>query len=363
MNGSAIDIVVFAPLAPIFGLVLFWFIQVLFIESQKYLLSKIKSKHEPLCRFTNFLGILFQTICHALGYTVTRSGISSFYISINYGKVAPKKEKKGIFEWFSNTFLFIGPFFIPSLLLLICLFFLIQGLFDFTLKSELYPYIYTFGNQFIVFGTILNEFSQKFFSFLFNIDLFHPGHLVFLILMIFLGMGIRPSYIGETKHEKVDMIYDFKNISNYILKKPIYVLILIVIVYSFFYITLIFNQLWYVLIFSLFGSLSIIAITAIIINHLLLLLIRTTDNLPALWKYLPYVILIISYILMRIIFFFFPSTFTYSISILMMIISTILSILIILKIKTNKFKTQTHMKKPKKIIDDGNDESRRIIKQ
>ena len=130
MAGSPIDIVVFAPLAPLFGVILFWFIQLLFIESQKYLLSKIRPKHEPLCRFTNFLGILFQTICHALGYTVTKSGISSFYISINYGKVAPKKEKKGVFEWLSNGFLVIGPFFIPASLLLICVYFLANSCFD-----------------------------------------------------------------------------------------------------------------------------------------------------------------------------------------------------------------------------------------
>ena len=123
MTVSPVDVVVFAPLAPLFGVLLFWFIQLMFIESQKYLLSKIWGQHKPLCRFTNFLGILYQTICHALGYTVTKSGISNFYISINYGKVAPKKEKKGIFEWMSNSFLFIGPFFIPSLLLLICFFF------------------------------------------------------------------------------------------------------------------------------------------------------------------------------------------------------------------------------------------------
>lgn len=91
---SIIDVIIFAPLAPIFGVILFWFIQLLFIESQKYFLSKIRNNHEPLCRFTNFLGILFQTICHALGYTVTKSGISSFYVSVNYGKVAPKKEKR-----------------------------------------------------------------------------------------------------------------------------------------------------------------------------------------------------------------------------------------------------------------------------
>ena len=46
MEGSIIDILIFAPLAPILGVMLFWFIQLLFIESEKYLLSKIRTKHE-----------------------------------------------------------------------------------------------------------------------------------------------------------------------------------------------------------------------------------------------------------------------------------------------------------------------------
>ena len=33
MSASPLDIIVFAPLAPIFGMLLFWFIQLLFIES------------------------------------------------------------------------------------------------------------------------------------------------------------------------------------------------------------------------------------------------------------------------------------------------------------------------------------------
>ena len=127
MDGSALDIIIFAPLAPILGVILFWFIQLLFIEEEKYLIDKIRGKHQPLCRFTNFLGVLFQTICHALGYTVTKSGISDLYLSVNYGKVAPKKEKKGFFEWVSNAFLFIGPFFIPACLLLLFLFFMMNN--------------------------------------------------------------------------------------------------------------------------------------------------------------------------------------------------------------------------------------------
>ena len=40
MEGSPIDIIIFAPLAPILAVLLFWFIQLLFIESEKILLKK-----------------------------------------------------------------------------------------------------------------------------------------------------------------------------------------------------------------------------------------------------------------------------------------------------------------------------------
>ena len=66
MDGSPLDIIIFAPLALIFGVILFWFIQLLFIESQKYFLSLISHNHDALIRFSNFICVLFQTICHAL---------------------------------------------------------------------------------------------------------------------------------------------------------------------------------------------------------------------------------------------------------------------------------------------------------
>jgi hypothetical protein len=355
MAGSPVDIIIFAPLAPICGVILFWFIQLLFIESQKYLLSKIWEKHQPLCRFTNFLGILYQTICHALGYTVTKSGISQFYISVNYGRVAPKKEKKGIFEWLSNGFLFVGPFFLPALLLLICLFFLMSQGFDLSSAAE-----YTFAEQLITFGENLYTFSNGFFTFLATIDLLHPAHLGFLFLLIFFGMGIRPSYIGQEKQEKVDMIYDLKNIKNNILYKPLYLLILLLAAYVFFYITFFLSQNWYVALFSIFGWLSIIAIVSLLITQMIILLIKTTDELPDFWKTVPFLTLPLSYILMRLVFFFYPTEFANSMSLLVMIVVTVAVVLLLLKYKTNKFKTKTPMKLVKKTAED-EDESRRLI--
>lgn len=364
MEGSPIDIIIFAPLAPILGVLLFWFLQMLFIESEKLLLSKIRDKHEALCRFTNFLGILFQTICHALGYTVTKSGISEFYISINYGKVSPKKQRKGLFEWLANAFLFIGPFIIPSFLLLICLYFLMSSGFEVLTPLELTGLKYTFAEQMITFGNSLYSFSGAFFNFLFNIDLLHPGHFGFLLLLIFLGMGIRPSHIGEQKKEKVDIMYDLRNIWSLIIHKPLYVVVLFLLSYIFFYISIIFQQHWYLGLFSLFGWLSIIAIVSLLIADLIIILIKITDEIPSFWSIFPYITMPISYIIMRVLFFSLApeSNITNSISLLIMIIATSIVTILLLKFKTNKFKTKTSMKDLKKKVDDSN-EPRRIIRK
>jgi hypothetical protein len=348
MEVLSIDVVVFAPLAPILGVLLFWFIQLLFIEGEKYLLSKIRAKHEALCRFTNFLGILFQTICHALGFTVTKSGISDFYISVDYGRVSPKKEKRGFFEWISNAFLFIGPFFIPASLLLICLYFLMSGGFEFVSPSQIPDLRYTFGGQITAFGENLYSFSQSFFGFLFNIDLFHPGHFGFLLLLIFLGMGIRPSYIGEQKKEKVDMLYDLKNVWALITHRPIYLILLFLVSYVFFYVFLFFDKNWYVIFFSILGWLSIISITSIVIANLILLLVKSTDELSGIWKVSPYIVLPLSYILARIVFSSFLTTFANILSLTVMVLTTVLITYSLLRYTTNKFKSNSNIKLFKK---------------
>lgn len=347
MEGSPIDIVVFAPLAPILGVLLFWFIQLLFIESEKILLSKVRRKHEPLCRFTNFLGILFQSVCHALGYTITKSGISDFYISVNYGRVAPKKEKKGIFEWISNVFLFIGPFFIPAFLLLICLFFSPVN-FEIITPPQLIELKYTFAGQIMTFGASLHAFAESFFGFLANMDLFHPGHFGFLLLLIFLGMGIRPSYIGEKTQAKVDMLYDLKNIWSLITHKPLYLIILFMVSYIFFYISLFLNGDWSVALFSIFGWLSIISIAAIIIASIILFLIKTTDEIPGIWRFIPYLVMPISYISARTLFFYISFEYANFSSLLFMTILTVSVTFLLLKYKTNKFKSKRKIKMSKK---------------
>jgi len=347
MSGSPLDVVIFAPLAPLFGVLLFWFIQLLFIESHKYQLSKIWEKHKPLCRFTNFLGILYQTICHALGYTVTKSGISNFYISVDYGKVAPKKEKKGIFEWTSNAFLFIGPFFIPPLLLFIIFFLIQNGSIEITQSIE-----YTFAEGIINFGTNLYVFSEKLFLLLISIDLLHPPHIIFLLLLIFLGMGIRPSYVGEEKRKKVNMLYDLYNIRVHIFQKPIYILILFLMAYIFHYLSVLFKISWYTALLSIFGWLSIIAIVSLIIAHMIIYLIKAIDEISGFLKVVPFLTLLISYALMR---FFLPSIiqneYIASTSLFVMLFSTAAVILLLLKFTTNKFKPSMKMKELR--VEDG----------
>jgi len=349
MEGSPIDIVVFAALAPLLGVLLFWFIQLLFIENQKYFLNKISSKHQAFCRFTNFLGILFQSLCHALGYTVTRSGISEFYISVNYGRVAPKKEKKGVFEWISNAFLFVGPFFIPAFLTLIVLYLFIPSGFSIVNPEKLIAFEYTFSGQLTIFGASLFNFGNKFFDFLTNLDLFHPAHLGFLFLLLFLGLGIRPSHIGEEKKSKVDMIYDLRNIWNLIYQKPLYLIILLSFSYLLFYISFFLNMHIYVAIFTVLGWLSIVSIVSLFISHLIILFIKTLDEIPRFWKYLPLFVLPLSYILARVLFFLFSiRDYTYSTSLFIMLFSTFIVTFWLYKSKSDKFKTIREMKLLKK---------------
>jgi len=349
MEGSPIDIVVFAPLAPLLGVLLFWFIQLLFIESQKYFLDKINHKHPAFCRFTNFLGIMFQTICHALGYTITKSGISEFYISVNYGRVAPKKEKKGIFEWVSNVFLFVGPFFIPAFLIIIILYFFIPQGFAIIIPEQIIDLKYTFGGQLTIFGASLFNFVNEFFNFLTSLDLFHPAHFGFLLLLIFFGLGIRPSHIGEKKPHRVDMIYELRNIWDLIYHKPLYVIILLSLAYLIFYISLYLNTSIYVAIFALLGWVSIISIISLFISHMIILFIRTLDEIPSFWKYIPLVVLPLSYILMRVLFFYINvKDYVNSTSLFMMVFSTAILVFVLYRSKSDKFKTIREMKLLKK---------------
>jgi hypothetical protein len=335
-----IDILFVAALAPILGVAAFWFLQIFFIEIQKRLLSRLRHRHEVFCRFTNYIGILFQTISQALGYTVTRSGIAAFQVSVNYGKVEPKKEKEGVFEWVARSFLIFGPFFIPAGLVLLISYFIIGKGFVFPT-----PVQYTFVESLTGFWGSLSTFADEWVGFLVNIDLLNPLHIGFLFVLLFFGLGIRPSYIGQERKEKIDIFYDLRHMKDHLVEKPLYIVVIILFLYVFYMLSLFFNPVVYIGLFTIFGWMSLTAIIAILLTFPVLLMIRATDEIQPHWKLIPLVTLVVSYVVARVFFIYFPTKEVERVSLLVMLLSTILITLVLIKYKrTNRFKTATKMK-------------------
>jgi hypothetical protein len=335
-----IDVLFVAALAPILGVVAFWFLQMFFIEIQKRMLSRLRHRHEAFCRFTNYIGILFQTICQALGYTVTRSGIAAFQVTVNYGKVEPKKEKKGVFEWVARSFLLFGPFFIPAGLVLLVSYFIIG-------KGFVFPTLvqYTFVESLTGFWVSLSTFAIDFVAFLINIDLLNPLHVGFLFVLLFFGLGIRPSYMGQERKEKIDILHDLRHIKDHLVEKPLYILAIILILYVFYVLSLFLKPVLYVGLFTILGWMSLTAVIAILLTFPLLILIKATDEIRPHWKLIPFVTLVVSYVLARVFFIYFPTKQVEPVSLLVMLLSTILMTILLIKYKrTNRFKTATKMK-------------------
>jgi hypothetical protein len=334
------DIIVAAAFAPILGVAAFWFLQLFFIGIQKRMFSSLYHRHEAFCRFTNYIGILFQTICQALGYTVTRSGIAAFQVTVNYGEVQPKKEKTGVLAWIARSFLLFGPFFIPASLVLFASYFVIGKGFVFPT-----PIRYTFIESLTGFVASLSTFAHEFVSFLVNIDLFNPIHIGFLFVLLFFGFGIRPSYIGEGRKEKIDILHDLILIKDHLVQKPLYILAFACIIYVFYLLSLFLNPRVYIGLFSLFGWMSLTAIIALLLTYPVLLLIRASDEIRTHWKLVPLITLVISYILGRVFFIYYPMKQDESFSLLVMILSTTLMTILLIKYKrTNRFKTVPKMK-------------------
>ncbi len=335
-----IEVLVVAALAPILGVAAFWFLQLFFIEIQKRMLSRLRHRHEAFCRFTNYIGILFQTMCQALGYTVTRSGIAAFQVSVSYGTVEPKKEKKGVFEWVARSFLLFGPFFIPAGLVLLVSYFIIGRGFVFPALVQ-----YTFIESLSGFVASLTSFAKEVLGFLLNIDLLNPVHIGFLFVLLFLGLGIRPSYIGQERKEKIDILYDLIHIKDHLVEKPLYLLVIILFLYVFYLLSLFLNPVVYIGLFTVFGWLSLTAIIAILLTFPLLLMIKATDEIQPRWKIVPFITVPVSYVFTRVYFIYFPIEQIGRVSLLVMLLSTVLVIIVLIKYKkTNRFKTTPKMK-------------------
>jgi hypothetical protein len=335
-----VDSLVGGALAPVLGVLALWFLQLLCIEVQKRILITLRHSHEAFCRFTNFIGILFQTVCHALGFTVTRSGIATFHVTVNYGTVEPKREKTGVFEWIATSFLLLGPFFIPAGLVLLFSGVVIGGAFVFPAVVT-----YTFAETITNFAASMSTFASHFLVFLSRMDLFNPLHLGFLIMLLFFGLGIRPSYIGEERKAKIDMVHDLKNIGSHLRQKPLYLLVIILVLYGFYLVSLFLGKNWYMVVFSVLGWISVTALIALLLSYLLLVLIKSTDHIRGWWKAVPYLSIPVSYGVVRTLFVVSPMQPMESLSLLLMVVSTgVVTILLKKYKKTNRFKTATKMK-------------------
>jgi hypothetical protein len=333
------NVLLLAPLAPIIGVTALWLLQLVFIDLDKRMLGKLRHHHEALARFTNFTGVLFQALSHALGYTVTHSGVAHFQVTVHYGKVEPKREKKGVFAWTSTLLLYLGPFLVPTGLMLLYSYFLLAKGFSFPASVQ-----YTFVQTMTNFGATLSTFAQSMFRFLAGIDLINPIQVFFLIILLFLGLGIRPSYIGEERKEKITLLYDLKNITSHFIKKPLYILVFFAIVYGLFFLSLALKSNFYIAVFSVLGLLSVIGVIALLLSFLFLALVWAADKIASGWRLVPFLTIPISYGAARVLFFYVPRDNILGWSLLAMLLTTVLVTILLIRYKTNKFKTAGPMK-------------------
>jgi hypothetical protein len=259
---------------------------------------------------------------------------------VNYGTVEPKKEKIGVFEWIATSFLLVGPFFIPAGLVLLVSYFIIGKGFIITT-----PVQHTFVESLTGFWGSLVTFANEWAGFLLNIDLFNPLHIGFLFVLLFFGLGIRPSYIGQERKEKIDILYDLIHIKDHLVEKPLYILVIFLLLYVFYMSSLFLNPAVYIGLFTIFGWMSLTAIIAILLTFPVLLLIRATDEIRPHWKIIPFLTVVVSYVLIRVFFIYFPTKQVERVSLLVMLLSTVLITIFLIKYKrTNRFKTATKMK-------------------
>jgi hypothetical protein len=334
------EVMILAPLAPILVVTVLWLLELIFIDLDKRMLANLRHQHEALARFTNFTGVLFQALSHALGYTVTHSGVAHFQVSVHYEKVEPKREKKGVFAWTSTLLLYLGPFLVPTGLMLFYSYFVLTNGFSFPASVQ-YTFVRTMEN----FGNTLSTFLQSMFRFLSSMDLLSPVHVFFLLVLVFLGLGIRPSYLGEERKEKVSFLFDLKNVTMHFIRKPLYILVFFVLIYTIFFISLALKANFYIVLFSVLGLFSVIGIIALLLSFLLLALVWATDKIAAGWRLVPFLTLPISYSAIRVLFFYVHRENILGWSLLGMILSTVLVTLLLIKYKkTNRFKTAGKMK-------------------
>jgi hypothetical protein len=322
----------------VFAVLGLWLAQLLVIEGQKRFLHQLRHRHEPLIRFTNFVGIMFQTFCQWLGYTVTHSGVAEFHLSINDGEVTPKRKKTGFAKWVADGFLFLGPFLIPAGLLLAAGFFVIRG--GFIIPAG----VVSVQSQVTSFGEALIGFVQAFIVFLEHLNLLDPLQLGFIVLLFFLGLGIRPSYLGQRRRERVTVFTDLDNIAALFLGRTLYICVFVALVYAIATVSFLLQNAWFLSLVTVFAWIALLAILALVLTFVLLIFLRTLDEIQARWRYMPFLAMVVSYVGFRVLFFVVPLVNAEGASLFGMLGVTLLVTILLLRFKTNTFKASTAMK-------------------
>jgi uncharacterized BrkB/YihY/UPF0761 family membrane protein len=100
----------------------------------------------------------------------------------------------------------------------------------------------------------------------------------------------------------------------------------------------------YIVVFSVLGLLSVIGIIALILAFLLLVLVWASDKIAPSWQFVPFLTIPISYGASRVLFFYVPRENILGWSLLVMLLATVLVTILLIRYKTNKFKTAGTMK-------------------
>jgi len=171
---------------------------------------------------------------------------------------------------------------------------------------------------------------------------------MFLIAVILIGLGIRPSFI-EDEERKYRMIDDLAKIRDFFISHPKSILIFFVSIYILFYILYFLKLPYYVLIFSFFGWLSLISIVSLLIASLFVFLIMVSDRLPSFKKYLPLIVFVLSYISLRVTFTFIRTDMDLAITNIVSSSLTFVSSTIALKMELDRQKLREGLQSLKKV--------------
>jgi hypothetical protein len=206
------------------------------------------------------------------------------------------------------------------------------------------PASFSFEATLVMFSQAMASYGKAFISFLAHLDLFNPVHAGFLLLLLFLGLGIRPSYLEGKHKEPVDMFTDLRHFRDLLLFRPRYLVGLLLIFYVFFAVSFFTTSALYLAFFAVLGWVSLVAIFALIITALLLLFIRATDEVDGPLHAVPFLTIPASYVALRGVFLVVPVDNVAGLSLLGTIVATLVVTGLLLR-TTNRFKPSTSMRR------------------